>query len=172
MSYEILKSAMDFMWISHEIHQSNRILHNFIKSNRILLKPTGFHENQQRFEHNFIKSNTILLIATEFYRISLKFIRDFKGYFIEDFTMDVIYGFYCKFHYRFHCSFIIDFIANFILNPPDFTIDFVEISLHLPGFHLNQKDVMKSTGFYLNQQNFITDLTLQFHSSGKSTRFH
>ena len=44
-----------------------------------------------------------------------------------------------------------DFNANFMLNPPDFIIDFIAISLHLPGFHQNQQDFMKSTGFHLNQ---------------------
>ena len=53
-----------------------------------------------------------------------------------------------------------DFTANFMLNPPDFIIDFMAISLHLPGFHQNQQDFMKSTAFHLNQQDFIMDFTL------------
>ena len=42
----------------------------------------------------------------------------------------------------FIAVFIIDFTANFTLNPPDFIIDFMAISLHLPGFH------KKSTRFH------------------------
>ena len=62
--------------------------------------------------------------------------------------MDVIYGFHWRFHYEIslQCSLWIS-TANFILNPPDFIIDFMAISLHLPGFHWNQQDLMKSTVF-------------------------
>ena len=35
----------------------------------------------------------------------------------------------------FTAVFIMDFTANFMLNPPGFIIDFMAISLHLPGFH-------------------------------------
>ena len=48
----------------------------------------------------------------------------------------------------FTAVFIMDFNANFMLNPPDFITDFIAISLHLPGFHQNQQDFMKFTGFH------------------------
>ena len=44
-----------------------------------------------------------------------------------------------------------DFTANFMLNTPDLIIDFMVISLQLPGFHQIQQDFMKSTAF---QQDF------------------
>ena len=75
-----------------------------------------------------------------------------------DFTADFIMD--------FSVVFIMDFNANVMLNPPDFIIDFMTTSLHLPGFHLNQQD-------------FIMDFTLDSIpvadaqiSCLKSGRFH
>ena len=76
-------------------------------------------------------------------------------------------------------DFTADFKQIFMINPPDFIIDFIAISLHLPGFHQNQKHFMRSTGFHLNQQDFIMDFTLDSIpvadpqiSCLKSKRFH
>ena len=153
MLYEIC----DIQWISHEIHQSTRILLKTKEFHRISWNKqdlTHFYKIQHNFtktiriygnpliSKDFMKSYRILLKATEFYRISIKFITDFTADFIADFTMNVIYGFHCRFHYRLH------YIFHY-------------------GFHC--KFHVKSTRFhYLCHGNFITSTRI----SPKSTRFH
>ena len=75
---------------------------------------------------------------------------------------------------NFTAVFIMDFTTNFMLNPSDFIIDFLAVSLHIPGFHQNQKDFMKSTAFHrisLKSTGFHYGFHFGFHSSGRSTDF-
>ena len=83
-----------------------------------------------------------------------------------DFTADSITD--------FTADFIMDFNANFMLNPPDFIIDFMAISLHLQEFHQNQEDFMKSTAFHrisLKSTGFHYGFHFGFYSSGRYTDF-
>ena len=185
MLYEIC----DIQWISHEIHQSTRILLKTKEFHRISWNKqdlTHFYKIQHNFtktiriygnpeiSKDFMKSYSILLKATEFYWISLNSLQISLQILLQislwmsfmDFTVDFITD--------FTTFFIMDFTANFMLNLPDFIIYVMAISLHLPGFHQNQQDFMKSTAFYrisLKSTGFHYGFHFGFHSSGRSTDF-
>ena len=89
----------------------------------------GIHKIHD-ISQDVIKFNSISLQISLHISLWMSFM-DFTADFITDFTV----------------VFIMDFTANFMLNPPDFIIDFMVISLHLPGFHQNQHDFMKSPAF-------------------------
>ena len=120
-------------WNQQDLTQFHKIQHNFTKTNRVYWNPWN--------SKDFIKSNRSLLKATEFNRISLNSLHISLWMSFMDLTADFITD--------FTAVFIMNFTANFMLNPPDFIIDIMTISWHLPGFHWNQKDFMKSTAFHM-----------------------
>ena len=121
-----------------------------------------------------MKSNRILQTATEFYRISLHSLQIPLKILLQISLWVSLMDFIADFITYFTAVFIMDFTGNFMLNPPDFITDFIEISLHLPGFHQNQQDFMKSKAFYrisLKSTGFHYGFHFGFHSSGRSTDF-